>query len=333
MQQFYAWPCLTKALSLYHDEPCISPDLYKQIWSWCTSHVKITRSIPSPPTGLIDTYLFMQHREWEERYFATLSFQKNPLSARVEQFRAICPLSFLRVVSEGKKICYVFSIDPKATIAKFRIGDFLKLSLASSTHIQDGFSVILTSYVPEEGILSVQSLSNKMPISKRQLYALDECATDWNAPKIEIVLQRLKDPKFRPELLQMLSGHGKNSATNAVEWIERWYSIHAKKAGLNSMQKRALLLPFLKNISLIEGPPGTGKTHLLVWTLIALIAHAKSVHRPIKILVTALTHQAIDHILLKVAHILDPIEKIPIWKYERFGKTRPGVELLQNALF
>lgn len=318
-------------LSLYHDDPCVSTDLYKQIWSWCTSHVKITRSASPPPTGLIDTYLFMQRREWEERTFATLAFQKHSLSARVEQFRAIGPLAFLRVVSEGRKVYYFFSIDPKAPIAKFRIGDFLKLSPVNSAQIQDGFSVILTSYTPEEGILSVQSLSKKMPMSKKQLYALDECATDWNAPKVETVLHRLKDPKFRPELIQMLCGHGKNSPTSAVEWIEQWYSLHAKKADLNAMQKRALLLPFLKNIGLIEGPPGTGKTHLLVWTLIALIAHAKSIHRPIKILVTALTHQAIDQILLKVAHTLDPIEKIPIWKYERCGETKPGIELLQDA--
>lgn len=349
LQKHFTWPidgrlsamqvarCLglmtepSSPLSLYHDEPCLPPDLYKQIWSWCTTHVKIVRSIPPPPTGLIDTYLFMQRREWEERTFATLSFQKNSLSVRVEQFRAIGPLALLRIVSEGQKVYYFFSIDPQAPIAKFRIGDFLKLSLVGSTQIQGGFSVILTSYAPEEGTLSVQSLSNKMPISKKQLYALDECATDWNAPKIETVLHRLKDPKFRPELIQMLCGHGKNSPTNAIEWIEGWYPLNAKKAGLNAMQKRALLLPFLKNIGLIEGPPGTGKTHLLVWTLIALVAHAKSICRPIKILVTALTHQAIDQILLKVAHTLEPTEKIPIWKYERLGKARPGVELLQDA--
>ncbi|MCB1181287.1 MAG: DEAD/DEAH box helicase [Chlamydiia bacterium] len=318
-------------LSLYHDEPDVSPDLYKQIWSWCTSHVKITRLIPPSPTSLIDTYLFMQRREWEERTFSMIAFQKNSLSARVEQFRAIGPLAFLRVVSERQQVDYFFSIDPKAPIAKFRIGDFLKLSPINSTQIQEGFSVVLTSYVPEKGTLSVQSLSNKMPISKNQLYALDECATDWNASKIETVLHRLKDPKFRPELIQMLSGYGKNSSTIAAKWVEQWCSLHANKASLNSMQQRALLLPFLKNIGLIEGPPGTGKTHLLIWTLMALIAHAKSIRRPIKILVTALTHQAIDQILLKVAHSLDPIEKISIWKYERFGKTRPGVELLQDA--
>ena len=319
-------------ISLYHNDVCISPDLSKQIWSWCTSHVKCIRSpAPSSTTGLIDTYLFMQRQEREERALVTLAFQKNPLLTRVEQFRAIGPLAFLGIVSEEREVRYFFSIDPKAPIAKFRVGDFLKLSPANSVQIQDGFSVILTSYSPEEGTLSVQSLFDKMPLSKNQLYALDECATDWNASKIETVLHRLKDPKFRPELIHMLYGHGKSSPSMAAEWIEQWYSFHAEKADLNLMQKQALLLPFLKNIGLIEGPPGTGKTHLLVWTLIALIAHAKSIHRSIKILVTALTHQAIDQILLKVAHTIHSIEKIPIWKYGRFAEAKSGIEPLQDA--
>lgn len=314
-------------LSLYHDDVCVPPDLCKQIWSWCASHVKCTRSSASPPTGLIDHYLFMQRQEWEARTLAILAFQKNPLPTRVEQFRAIGPLTFLGIVSGH----HLFSIDSKAPIAKFRVGDFLKLSLAESTQIQDGFSVILTAYSPEEGTLSVQSLSEKMPLSKNPLYALDECATDWNAPKIEAVLHRLKDHKFRPELIRMLQGHGKSSPTTTTEWIEQWYSRHAERAGLNATQKQALLLPFSKNIGLIEGPPGTGKTHLLVWTLAALIAHAQSIHRPIKILVTALTHQAIDQILHKVARILDPTDKVLIRKVGRLEPLQDTKPLMQNA--
>lgn len=318
-----------RSFSLYHDEPC--PELHKQIWNWCTSHVKITRSTLSQPVGLIDTYLYTQRREWEERTLAILEFQKNPLPVRVEQFRSVGPLTFSDIIFEGQMAQYSFFMDPKAPIAKFRQGDFLKLSSLNGMQVQNGFSVILTSYTPEKGRLCVQPLSGKIPICKNQLYALDECATDWNAPKIENVLHRLRDPKFRPELLQMLQGHGKSATNIAAEWVEQWYALRGSEARLNSTQKRALLLPFLKNIGLIEGPPGTGKTHLLVWTLIALIAYAKSIHRPIKILVTALTHQAIDQILLKVANTLDAKEKIPLWKYERLGQSKPGVELLKDA--
>ncbi len=317
--------------SLYHKEPCIPSDLCKQIWGWCTSHVKSVRSSPTSPTNLIDTYLFIQRQEWEEHTLTTLAFQKNPLSMRVEQFRSIGPLTFLSTHPKGRELHYLFSIDPKAPIAKFRVGDFLKLSPANSMQIQDGFSVILTSYLHEEKTLSLRFISEKRFLSKDQFYALDECATDWNAPKIETVFHRLKNPKFRPELVRMLHGHGKTSPLMAKEWAERWYQSQAERAHLNAMQEQAFLLPFSKNVGLIEGPPGTGKTHLLVWTLIALIAHAKSVHHPIKILVTALSHQAIDQILLKIAHTVSPIEKIPIWKYGGNYEFEEGVEVLQDA--
>lgn len=310
--------------SLYHTDPDLSPELYKQIWSWCRSHVKVNRSqaLP-PPTGLIDMFLFMQRQESEERTLATLLFQKNALATRVEQFRTIGPLTFLGITSE---MCYLFSTDPKAPIAKFRVGDYLKLSLVNSTNIQEGFSVILTSYSPEDGTLSVRSLSRKIALSKNQKYALDESATDWNTPKIENVLHRLKDKKFRPELIKMF--HGQQSGTVANGKIPEEI---VERANLNAMQKQALLLPFENNIGLIEGPPGTGKTHLLVWTLIALIARAQSSHRPIKILVTALTHHAIDQILLKVVSFPGIIEKIPIWKYGRFDDEKEGVKQLQEA--
>lgn len=316
-------------LSLYHRESAeISFAIYKQIWSWCLSQVKSRRVVSfdlhkARSVPLINAYLAAQHREAECRMHAILEFQKNPLSTRTENFRAIGPLVFLGAVG-GKQKCYQFSIDAASGIAKFRVGDFLKLSPVESSRIQEGFSVVLESYSPEERTLSVRPMSQKITLSKTQLYALDENATDWNAPKISKVLTLLKDPRFRPELIQMLFGRGKSFPASNLRWAEQWYQTHAQAAGLNRFQVDALMLPFKENIGLIEGPPGTGKTHLLIWTLIALAAHAKSLHRPLKILVTAQTHQAIDQILSKVANALRStnVAKICLWKYGRYDRAQ-----------
>lgn len=327
-------------LSLYHGESSFDVpfDIYRQIWFWCLSYVKSVRVVKDDAykarsVPLIQNYLALHHRECECRTHAILEFQKNPLPKRVENFRAIGPLTF--VSSDGPQR-YFFSIDPQAPVSKFRVGDFLKLSPVGSSPIQEGFSVSLESYSAKQGTLSIRSLTRKMPLNKNQLYALDECATDWNAPKIEAVLNKLKDPHFRPKLIQMLQGMRKSFQSATTEWIEQWYQTHAHDANLNTMQKKALFLPFLENIGLIEGPPGTGKTHLLVWTLIALCAHAKSQNRSIKILVTAQTHQAIDQILKKASKTFSmaAIQSIPLWKYGRYEEAEflnLGIQSLKDS--
>jgi Lhr-like helicase len=333
--------CQIQPLSLYHRESFsdTSFDLYRQIWNWCLSNVKSTRVVSfegskTRSVPLIHAYLAMHDREAECRMSEISEFQKNPLPERVEQFRAIGPMSFLGGAADKK--CYQFSIDAQSTVSKFRVGDFLKLSPAGSSQIQDGFSVVLDTYSPEQGILSVRPLSQKVGFSRNQLYALDEDATDWNGPKIARILNLLKDPKFNPEVIQMLLGHVKSFASGTIDWIEQWYQSRALAAGLNPLQQKALTLPFREKIGLIEGPPGTGKTHVLVWTLIALVAHAKFFKRSIKILVTAQTHHAIDQILEKVAKTLPAanVSCVSLWKYGRFdeGKfSKLGIGQMQGS--
>lgn len=333
--------CQIQPLSLYHRESFSdsSFDLCRQIWNWCLSNVKSQRVVSfrehkAHSVPLIHAYLAMLHRETECRMSDISEFQKNPLSDRVKQFRAIGPISFLG--GAANKEGYQFSIDAKSTVSKFRVGDFLKLSPVGSGQIQDGFSVVLETYSPEQGLLSVRPLSQKVSFSRNQLYALDEDATDWNTPKIARVLNLLKDPKFCPEVIQMLLGHTKSFASNATHWIEQWYQSRALAAGLNHLQKQALALPFREKIGFIEGPPGTGKTHLLVWTLIALVAHAKFLNRSIKILVTAQTHHAIDQILIKVAKTIPAanVSGVFLWKYGRFDEaqfSKLGIGQMQGS--
>ena len=319
-------------ISLYHDDVSVPPDLYKQIWSWCASHVKSTCSLAPPPTGLIDTYLSMQRREWEERTLATLAFQKNPLATRVEQFRAIGPLTFSRhYFRKARKFATSFRSIQKRPYRQISVGDFLKFSAAHSAQIQDGFTVILTSYSPEEGTLSIQSLSDKMPLGKNQLYALDECATDWNAPKIETVLHRLKDPKFRPELIHMLHGHGKHPPSIAAEWVEQWYSCHAESSGPKCDAKTGSSPPLFKKHRPHRRPSRHRQNTSSRLDIDRPDRSCKidrssdqnsgdSTHPP--------SHRS--NFIQTRAHPR-PKRKIPIWKYGRFAEAKSGVEPLPDA--
>lgn len=327
---------LPPPVSLFHQEKEIPFNLCQEICNWCCSKVKSVHSTLPLPTNLIDSYLYQQRLDWQEKKLEILEFQKNSLQVRQEHGRAIGPLTPEGIILDNQKLHYKFSFDRTMTISKFRAGDFLKLSPVGSVKVQEGFSVILTSYSPEEGVINVQPVSKKMLLNKNQLYALDESAEDWNAPKVEAILNRLKDPHFRPDLIQMLCGHGKNIPFTGEKWFDQWYTDQAEKAQLNQMQKEALKIPFHKNVGLIEGPPGTGKTHLLAWTLKALAAHAQSKRRPIKILISALTHQAIDQILFKLERILDTSSCISLWKYGRFAEPsishlKSDVKLLEKS--
>ena len=191
--------------------------------------------------SLIDAYLQIHHREKECRTAEILEFQKKSSPERVKQFRCIEPAYFLGMsINRKKQRCYLLSLDKEAPVAKFKVGDFLKLSLSSSgsSQIQNGFSIILDSYEPEKGTLSIRSLSPKLSLSKNQRYALDENATDWNASKVERVLTLLKTRTFRPDLIKMLLGHTKSFVISKENWVKQWYSSHAQKAKLNAKQKK-----------------------------------------------------------------------------------------------
>ncbi|MBX7254667.1 MAG: ATP-binding protein, partial [Candidatus Promineofilum sp.] len=57
-------------------------------------------------------------------------------------------------------------------------------------------------------------------------------------------------------------------------------------------------------LSLIWGPPGTGKTYMLGHLLLAYVLAARQAGRPVRILVTAFTHYAINNVLKKVSDLL-----------------------------
>jgi hypothetical protein len=62
---------------------------------------------------------------------------------------------------------------------------------------------------------------------------------------------------------------------------------------------------FEREISVVWGPPGTGKTYLLAWMLIGIAAAAKRAGRPCRILVAAATHRAVVNVLVRIARELE----------------------------
>ncbi len=73
---------------------------------------------------------------------------------------------------------------------------------------------------------------------------------------------------------------------------------------LTAAQARAFRGAPAAPLSLIWGPPGTGKTYMLAHLLLGYVLAARRAERPLRVLVTAFTHSAINNVLIKLSDLL-----------------------------
>jgi hypothetical protein len=64
-------------------------------------------------------------------------------------------------------------------------------------------------------------------------------------------------------------------------------------------------------ILLVQGPPGTGKTHTLAWAILARAYAAARAGRTFHVLVSAMTHTAVEVVLRSLAHKLGLLDESP----------------------
>ncbi len=296
------------------------------VWRFAAQHLESdyfreqTEQSEDSQESQASDYLRFLDEERRLREEDILSLQEYSLTERIERFRAIGPLSFMDAsLDEEGRFLYRFRIlrEEKTGIAKFREGDFLKLAPIGVKDLQSGFPVILKDYDASVGEVSVLSRQSRLVVSARISYSLEEDISDWNAPKLEHAVRTvfgrdgyLLNSRSTIPLNRLFEGKWPTERSPShLEWLRSWLSSNgagfASISGLNPTQQQALELPFKYRLSLIEGPPGTGKTHLLAWILIALMMRALDEGNPLRIAVSALTHQAIDQVLAKVVDIVN----------------------------
>jgi hypothetical protein len=236
------------------------------------------------------------------------ALQELSLEERVERFRALGPLHFTgTVLDEEGRFLYMFTIANESGLSKFRRGDFLKLVPAGVNDLQSGMPVIMAQYSPHAGQVALHSRQyGNMRLHKGISYSLEEDGDDWNTPRLLQVVQTVYSTRFSHPLADLFAGKWDfEQPPDWQEWVRGWLQSEGAAARLNQSQQHALQLPFQYALSLIHGPPGTGKTNLLGWILIALIRHAQTTGSSLRIAVSALTHQAIDQVLSKVVNLVN----------------------------
>lgn len=234
-----------------------------------------------------------------------MMLQEQPLEERMLRFRSLGYLKFHQTrLDDYGRFVHIFWPTDQTLPAKFRQGDFLKLVPHGMADLRNGFPVIMVEYDLDVGEIGLLSRSGKINLNTELFYSLEEDVDDWNREKLNHAAQTLFSDDGYVHLRQLLSGTAlERQAQTSATWVEKW--LVQTHHGLNASQQQALRLPFQYRTAMIQGPPGTGKTHLLGWIIIALILEAHEAGKPLRIGISALTHQAIDTVLKKVVQLVN----------------------------
>lgn len=209
----------------------------------------------------------------------------------------------LVVTPERQPEVLLGDIDGRLFERSFRAGD-LKVTLVEYD---------LRSDPPRLRLLPDNLDKFKEKIDLTQPCVLDQLYVDYNSNRVMRVLSGLhENPQAAAHLHELLKGGaiedwqppaaGCGAAELRLrELIE--VSGHDPDGLLNDGQWAAWRGVFREPLTLIWGPPGTGKTHTVAHILVGYALAARDAGRPLRILVTASTHHAIVNVLRKTAEL------------------------------
>ncbi|MHB1423287.1 MAG: bifunctional RecB family nuclease/DEAD/DEAH box helicase [Gemmataceae bacterium] len=90
-----------------------------------------------------------------------------------------------------------------------------------------------------------------------------------------------------------------------------------------------------QRVTAVWGPPGTGKTHFLASTIVALSAAHARAGQPFRVLVTAFTHAAIENLLAKIAErraaLPDLSSNLLLGKAKNWQGVKRGCEVVPES--
>ena len=139
-------------------------------------------------------------------------------------------------------------------------------------------------------------------------YHLNSRYTDWTS---ERVIKRLRelDGEYDAWFVRLLKSPERAAGVvelpAAIAKREAWW---AGRMSLTPSQRAAFDVARTRKLSLVWGPPGTGKTRFLVAAIAAMVESHARAGRPFRVLVSAFTHAAIEHLLRGLVAELTKLE-------------------------
>ncbi|HYR06777.1 MAG TPA: AAA domain-containing protein [Longimicrobium sp.] len=250
-----------------------------------------------------------------------------PTQDRARRFECISGLNKVETLPNGH---VVFEFDEACREAKFRPGDFalvLTNDDARTLGETDGKAwlrrklmvelieydvavhpprVTLASDYKWE-TLEKGKLHGRPLLDLDRVCVLDRASVDYTTRRVVATLRALAGGAGESDfVLGMLGGAVPDGWLRPLDADAAWADTVAPAGDrlgrpiLNAEQAEAWRAAFGRTVSVVWGPPGTGKTYLLAWQLIGLAAAARREGRPLRILVSAATHRAIVNVLSRI---------------------------------
>jgi DNA replication ATP-dependent helicase Dna2 len=262
----------------------------------------------------LETLICQEAAERRERLESQWSL---PLAERVRTGKAIEGLSLSGISAKTGRVVLACQTND----SRFREGDYLFLHKGRPLQ-EGGMECVLE--LDEEQTLEVtpQGLNVQRLREEPEGWIADEGFMDLSGYYLEALREVADRPVGRTRILPLILGEiGPNIDLAAYE--RGWEA--ATAAGLNESQAEAVAQAYATDlVNLVQGPPGTGKTWVLA-QIARLLAEEGE-----RILVTALTHRAINNALNMIAEVAPdlPVYKIGhparadglnVPNYESFG--------------
>ncbi|HEX2093281.1 MAG TPA: AAA domain-containing protein [Longimicrobiaceae bacterium] len=282
------------------------------------------------PHPLLEALRVFTRVEAAAEAVAIRALHTRPAAERAAHFECIRGMELAERLPDGK---LVFEFDPECRDAKFKPGDFTLVLTNEGTDtlleadrnpwLRRQLAAELVEYdlsvSPPRVVLApgdpkgLERAEQDGKLFLDRVCTLDRAPGDFSTRRILATLRALAvgegEAGFVLALLEGRVPEGWLPPGADVEAVRREVLAPAetvyRRPVLNPDQERAWRAAFERPVSLVWGPPGTGKTYLLAWMLVGLAAAARREGRPCRILVSAATHRAIVNVLVRVARELE----------------------------